>query len=90
MSRPSLVAFLALSPEDGELLSKEAAAVAWAHDAFSHLKVIGSTPDAQRLLDMAGVIADDGVPLEASPQAYLEQTAKERIWEREPMIRTVY
>ena len=36
-------------------------AVDWVRDAFGHLKAIGFTPEAQALLDKAGVEADAGV-----------------------------
>ena len=40
---------------------KEAAAVAWVHDAYAHCKVIGATEGAQALLDSAGAMKDEGV-----------------------------
>ncbi len=43
------------------MLAKEAAAVAFVHDAFAHLKVIGHTAAAKPLMDKAGVVADAGV-----------------------------
>ena len=46
--------FVALSAKAASKLAGEAAAVAWVHDAFSHCKVIGSTTEAQPLLDAAG------------------------------------
>jgi len=86
--------FLALSPEGAAALSSEAAAVAFVHDAFSHLKVIGATPDAQPLLDKAGVLADKGV-ISANKKGapiddFLTRAAMGRIWEREPSVRTIY
>ena len=71
----------------------EAAAVAWVHDAFSHLKVIAHTADAQPLLDAAGVVPDEGVIALSEPKravAFIETAAKGRIWPREPSVRTVY
>ena len=53
--------FLALSNEGAAALVTEAAAVGFVHDGFAHLKVIGATPEAQPLLDKAGVVADDGI-----------------------------
>ncbi len=44
--------FVVLSDDAGTLLSTEAAAVAWVHDAFAHLKVIGAIAGAQALLDL--------------------------------------
>ncbi|GAA0337146.1 hypothetical protein GCM10009087_54500 [Sphingomonas oligophenolica] len=54
--------------------------------AFGHLKAIGHTPEAQPLLDKAGVVPDDGVvPLD---KAFV-QAAGRRYWDREPGIRTL-
>ena len=82
--------FVALSADAGKLLSTEAAAVAWVHDAFQHLKVIGATDGAQPLLDAAGVVPDDGILLNPKPNAYLTAAANGRIWAREPNVRTIY
>jgi catalase len=82
--------FVALSEDAGKLLSTEAAAVAWVHDAFSHLKVIGATAGAQPLLDAAGVTEDPGVLLGSKADAYLKTAASGRIWDREPSVRTIY
>ena len=71
----------------------EAAAVAWIHDAFAHLKVIAHSAEAQPLFDAAGVITDAGiVPLAAADDAatYSELAGAGRIWAREPSVRTVY
>ncbi len=82
--------FLALSADGAQMLSTEAAAVAWVHDAFAHLKVIGATADAQPLLDKAGVVPDAGVLTGGDTEIYLDTAAKGRIWDREPSVRTVY
>ena len=85
--------FLALSEEGGKTLSQEAAGVAFVHDAFAHLKVIGATAGAKSLLDKAGVIPDKGVISAADAtvvEAFLTQAAQGRIWEREPKVRTTY
>ncbi len=81
------VAVLA-SKESAPELARNAAAVDWVRDAFGHLKVVGHTPDAQPLLDQAGILPDGGViALGKGADAFL-QTAKEgRIWAREPGIR---
>ncbi len=74
-------------------LVKEAAAVAWAHDAFAHLKVIGHTAAAQPLLDAAGVKVDAGVVAlkgKAEASKFVDAAANGRIWDREPSVRTVY
>lgn len=82
---------IAASADGAAKLAAEAGAVAWVHDAFQHLKVIGHTADAQPLLDKAGVQADDGVvALEGDAVSYMAAAAKGRIWEREPKVRTVY
>ena len=82
--------YVALSQEGAKLLSTEAAAVAWVHDAFAHLKVIGATADSQALLDAAGVVPDAGVLVGGSDAAYLDAAAKGRVYDREPSVRTVF
>ncbi|MBC7505342.1 MAG: catalase, partial [Sandarakinorhabdus sp.] len=69
----------------------EAAAVAWVHDAFSHLKVIGATAEGRPLLDAAGVEDDEGVAIfKSGVEAFMAAAAAGRIWDREPDVRTVY
>ena len=82
--------FVALSADGAKLLSTEAPAVAWVHDAFQHLKVIGATAAAQPLLDAAGVVPDAGIILGTEPAPYLETAAKGRIYDREPSVRTIF
>jgi catalase len=85
--------FLALSVEGGATLLGEAAAVAFVRDGFAHMKVIGATPEAQPLLDKAGVIVDEGVLTVNRASAvgpFLERAAQGRLWEREPSVRAVY
>ena len=82
--------YVVLSDAGGSLLSKEAAAVVWVHDAFSHLKVIGSTASAQPLLDAAGVVSDAGILIGAKADASPTTATGGRIWEREVSIRTIY
>jgi catalase len=82
--------FIAVSAKGAASLTKEAAAVAWVHDAFSHCKVIGATTEAQPLLDAAGVVSDEGVLVGADANAFIAAAAKGRIWEREPKVRTTY
>ena len=85
--------FLALSADGALTLCAEAAAVAFVHDAFAHLKVIGATSEAQPLLDKAGVVTDKGVVTSkkgASTEPFLGRAAMGRIWEREPSVRTVF
>jgi catalase len=85
--------FLALSTEGASTLMTEAAAVAFVHDAFAHLKVIGATSESQPLLDKAGVVPDKGVitaKKDSSIESFLNVASGGRIWDREPSVRTVY
>ncbi len=82
--------YVALSEAGAQLLSTEAAAVAWVHDAYAHLKVIGATAGAQPLLDAAGVVPDAGVLVGGDDAAYLAAAVNGRIYEREPNVKTVY
>ena len=82
--------FLALSPDAGQQLSAQPAAVGFVQDAFSHLKVIGHTAGAQPLLTKAGVAGDEGVlaaDSAAVAASFVAQAAKGRIWAREPKLR---
>jgi catalase len=72
-------------------LLDEAAAVAFVHDAFQHLKVIGHSKEAQPLLDKAGVKPDDGiVALAGKGNGFVDAAQAGRIWDREPKVRTVF
>jgi catalase len=82
--------FVALSAKAASKLAGEAAAVAWVHDAFSHCKVIGSTTEAQPLLDAAGIVSDEGLIVGSNASAFVAAAAKGRIWAREPKVRTTY
>lgn len=83
---------LALSADGASTLAKEAAAVAFVHDAFAHLKVIGHSAGAQALMDKAGVVPDAGVVTidGHDGHAFLQAAAGGRIWAREPSVRTVF
>lgn len=84
---------LALSEAGTTALLGEAAAIAWVHDAFAHLKVIGHTKAAKPLLTAAGVVSDAGVVTLAKAtdaSGYIDTAAKGRIWDREASVRTVY
>ncbi len=81
---------LALSKEGAAMLAKEAAAVAFVHDAFAHLKVIGHTTGAQALLDKTGVMPDAGVVTLDKAEAFLAIASQGRIWNREPTVRAVF
>ena len=82
--------FVSLSDRGAKLLSTEAAAVAWVHDAFAHLKVIGASPTAQSLLDAAGVVDDAGIVFGDDAATFLSTAAAGRIWDREPSVRTIF
>ena len=78
---------IVLSEDGCAQLLKEGAAVDFAKDAFGHLKAIGFTPEAQPLLDKAGVEADAGVvDLSKDADGFLAP-ARTRQWEREPKVR---
>ena len=64
--------------------------MAWVHDAFQHLKVIGATAAAQPLLDAAGVAPDTGILTDPAPAAYIETVANGRIYAREPSVKTIF
>ena len=86
------VIVLALSESGATMLAKEAAAVAFVHDAFAHLKVIGHTAGAQALMDKAGVMPDAGVVAigENGTSSFMTIASKGRIWDREASVRTVF
>jgi catalase len=78
---------IVLSDDGCAQLLKEGAAVDFAKDAFGHLKAIGHTPQAQPLLDKAGVEPDAGViDLSKAAEAFLAP-ARTRQWDREPKVR---
>ncbi len=83
-------AYVALSADGAAMMSKEAAAVGWVHDAFSHLMVIGATTDARPLLTAAGVVADERVLIGIRPADYLSKVAHGRIYDREANLRTQF
>ncbi len=68
--------FVALGAAGAAMLEKDAAAVAWVHDAYSHCKVIGATPDSQKLLDAAGATPDQGIIMGADPTSFFEAAKK--------------
>ena len=82
--------YVALSKAGATMLSTEAAAVGWVHDAFAHLKVIGASATSQALLDAAGVVPDAGVLVGDESGGFMDAAAKGRIYDREPSVRTVY
>ena len=82
--------FVAVSGEGAATLAKEAAAVAWVSDAYAHVKVIGATAGATKLLTRAGVLPDAGVLQGGDAAAFLKTAATGRVWAREPEVKTVY
>ncbi len=83
---------IAVSAEGAEALAGQAAAIAFIHDAFAHLKVIGHTSAAAPLLAKAGVMEDSGVVKldRTGSKEFVEAAAKGRIWDREPKVRPVH
>lgn len=80
---------IVLSEDGCAQLLKEGAAVDFVKDAFGHLKAVGHTPEAQPLLDKAGVEPDAGVvDLSKDAEAFLAP-ARTRQWDREPKVRTL-
>jgi len=65
-------------------LMQQGAAIQWVMDAFGHLKAIGASVEAQKLLDKAGVVADEGVT--GLDEAFVKAAAT-RFWAREASLR---
>ncbi len=79
-------------PSGAPGLMREAAAVAFVHDAYAHLKVIGATDAATGLLKQAGVNAGDPgvISLSAtSSDSFVDAAKHGRIWSREASVRQV-
>ena len=84
---------VAVSEQGAKQMLNEAAAVAFVHDAFSHLKVIGFTASAQPLLDKAGVDPDNGIIIIGGVTAaadFVSVASKGRVWEREDAVRETH
>lgn len=88
---------VAVSPAGGSELAGEAAAVAWVHDAFSHVKVIGYAPGAAPLLERAGAFkagqpVDGGVIaiVDGGTSNFIGLASRGRVWAREPTVRKTY
>ena len=83
---------LVLSADGALQLKDEAAAVAFAHDAYQHLKAIGHTAEAQPLLDKAGVKPDPAIMALAKGKtaAFVQAAANGKLFDREPLVRTVF
>ena len=72
-------------------LGADAAAVAFVHDAFAHLKVIGYTSAAAPLMKKAGVKADKAVILlEGDAGPYVTAIKAGKFLAREPQVRKVF
>ena len=82
--------YVLVSEKGAKMLSTEAAAVSWVHNAFAHLKVIGASASAQALLYAAEVVPDAGVVIGGDSDSYLEAAAQGRLFDREPSVRTVF
>ena len=94
---PSVVfdAVALLTTDDGaKELAEEAAAINWIRDAFGHLKIIGFDGPSAALLNKAGLdgMFDEGLvkldDKKADIQKYLDIAKQQRIWEREPKLRS--
>jgi len=75
-----------LTRESAAKLSSEGAEVDFVRDAFGHLKAIGCTPDADVLLEKAGVTRDEGVT--GLDKKFVSAAAR-RFFDREPKVRTL-
>ncbi|MGE0790487.1 MAG: catalase [Sandaracinaceae bacterium] len=67
-------------------LATDPGAIAWAFDAYRHLKIIGYTSDAEGLLERAGVdVASDGVVevTASSVKSFIDEAKTHRVWDRE-------
>jgi len=82
--------YVLLSKEGATKLSTEGAAVAWVHDAFVHLKVMGASSTAKPLLDAAGVVKDAGIVIGDDHKTFLNKASEGRIWSREAGVRSVF
>ena len=75
------------------MLAKEAAAIDWLRDAFGHLKVIGHVAAAAPIFKQAGIgtEGEEGVILlepRQSIDSFITAAKKQKIWSREPKLRT--
>jgi catalase len=79
------------SAKGAGLLVREAAAIDWVRDAFGHLKVIGTVEAAGPILEKAAVEEDAGVidlAGRGGVKIFIEAARRQRVWEREPTLRT--
>jgi catalase len=80
---------LVVSESGCDALLDEAAAIDFVRDAFGHLKAIGFTPHATRLIEKAGISRDNGVIEIGKNSAAFVAAAATRQWAREPLLRTL-
>ena len=83
---------IALSERAAQQMATQPAAIGFVQDAFSHLKVIGYTAEADILLKKAGVFSDGGIVAVSATDPgsmFLSQAAEGRIWAREAKVRSV-
>jgi catalase len=81
---------LLISKAGATMISRQAAARDFVADAFAHMKFIAYTPDAQALLDKAGVVPDNAcVRLDGNEDAkkYVTTCRSLRFWERESKVK---
>jgi len=94
---PSVIfdAVAVFTSDDGAReLAEEASAIDWVRDAFGHLKVIGFNGPSAELLNKAGLsgMFDEGIvkldDKKADFLTFINAAKQQRIWEREPKIRS--
>ena len=78
-----------VSAEGCKDLLGEGAAIDFVSHAFVHVKAVGFTPEAQPLLDKAGVEPDEAVIDVSGPKNAFAEHARTRLWEREPKVRVL-
>lgn len=79
---------LVVSRAGCERLVDDSAAVQFVMDAYGHLKGIGHSPEAQPLLDKAGVQPGPGIG--GLDVKEFVQIASQRHWQREPKVRPLF
>ncbi|SEL17245.1 catalase [Pseudoxanthomonas sp. GM95] len=79
---------IVLTPEAGNSLAKDSAAIDFISNAWAHLKAIASDAGAQPLLKAGSVGKDTGV-VDAGDMTAFISAAKVRQWLREPKLRAL-
>ena len=74
-----------VSAQGADALTRHKKALDWLSDGFAHLKAIAHTPEAQPLLDKAGVAKDDFIMDAGDAQGLVARLA-DRNWDREKTI----